>query len=175
MNKYCSIFFLTAFISLPMSIMGQASAQRTNILILKDGQEISADSVKIDQLACELSFISPGKWVRQSICIGFAQFYYDARGGVRKFDERPCNCDKVTYIAKAISNSPKSTTDLIILNKGGDLIADVGTIKIDTKKLIINYLQNKKKQKVKYCEAKEIRFADGKVEAIDQSLCKSKK
>jgi hypothetical protein len=175
MNKYKSVFFLLAFISLPLSIMGQTSAQRSKILILKDGQEIRADSVKIDQLECELSFVSPGKWVRQSICIGFAQFYYDARGGVRNFDERPCTCEKVTYIVKAITNTPKSTSDLIILTKGDDLIADVGTVKIDTKKLIINYFKNKKKQKVKYCEAKEIRFADGKVEAIDQSLCKPKK
>jgi hypothetical protein len=171
MNKYKSVFFLLALIS----IIGQTSAQRSNILILKDGQEIRADSVKIDQLECELSFLSPGKWVRQSICIGFAQFYYDARGGVRNFDERPCTCDKVTYIAKAIANAPKATTDIIILTKGDNLVADMNSITIDTKKLIINYLQNKKKQKVKYCEAKEIRYADGKVEAIDESLCKPKK
>jgi hypothetical protein len=174
MNKYISIFFLT-FFSLPISIMGQTSVQRANVLILKDGQEIRADSIKINQLECELSFVSPGKWVRQSICISFTQFYYDARGNVRNFDERPCACDKVTYNTKKSATDSKSTTDIIILNKGDNLVADINSIAIDTKKLVINYLRNKKKQKVKYCETKEIHFADGKIQTIDESLCKPKK
>ena len=175
MNKVIWIIFFLIKIGLTSAVWSQTTAARTNVLILKDGQEIIVDSVKINQLDCELSFVMKGNWVRQSICIGFIHFFYDPRGFVRNFDERPCACDKVTFIIDAISNAPKATNDILILTKGDNVIADVGSIQIDTKKLVINYLQNKKKLKVKYCETKEIRFADGKTQTIDDTLCKPKK
>ena len=175
MNKTFLTLFFLIIMRLTNSVWSQTTAARTNVLILKDGQEIIVDSVKINQLDCELSFVMKGNWVRQSICIGFIHFFYDPRGSVRNFDERPCACDQATFIIEAISNAPKATNDVLILIKGDNVVADVGSVQIDTKKLIINYLQNKKKQKVKYCETKEIRFADGKTQTIDDTLCKPKK
>jgi hypothetical protein len=160
---------------LTYSAMGQTSAKRTNILILKDGQEISVDSVKINRSECDLSFLVPGNWMRQNVCIGYVHFYYDATGFMRSFDERPCACEKINYVTPKVIETPKSTRDIIIKNNGDNLIADAGSIIVDTKKLIINYLQNKKKQKVKYCETKEIHFATGKTEKIDDTFCKPKK
>ena len=172
MSRYIFIALISIIISFPNTLIGQTSLQRTNILILKDGQELSVDSVTIKQFDCELTFKIIGSSIRQSICIGFAQLYYDARGFARNFDDRPCVCEKITYIHKAIEISPQPNNDVIVLMRGETLMADIGSVQIDTKNLTINYSKNKKKQKVKYCDIREIHFANGIIQTMDRSICK---
>ena len=172
MSRYIFIALISIIISFPNYLIGQTSLQRTNILILKDGQELSVDSVKIKQFDCELTFTIMGSSIRQSMCIGFAQLYYDARGFARNFDDRPCTCEKITYIPRAIEIPPQSNNDVIVLMRGDPIMADIGSIQIDTKKLTINYSKNKKKLKVKYCDIREIHFANGIIQTMDRSICK---
>lgn len=172
MSRHIFIVLILISLSLPNSLIGQTSLQHTNVLILKDGQELSVDSVKINQLDCELTFKIMGSSLRQSICIGFAQLYYDARGFARNFDDRPCTCEKITYIPRAVEIPPQSTNDVMVLMRGEQLLVDIGSIQIDTKKLTINYSKNKKKQKVKYCDIREIHFVNGIIQMMDRSVCK---